>query len=483
MKTGIKRATSTRKFWVTTAIPILVIVVLGTSFSSNSIFLRSSASANTPIQHVVIIMQENHAFDNLFGAFPGLAPHFSVLGPDVYCDPYQLSKPSNCVKPWNGDSMSATIQKTDMGHSWTKSHQAYNGGAMNGFVAAQSKYGTNANYAMAYYTNYTIPDYWDWASYFSLDANFFSSELSYSYPNHLYLVAAQSGGCEQCKPSNNLQYETLATELTNAGVSWKYYAGNWNTKDDCKSISSGGVGYWNVLPDFPAIQLNSATCGNIQNLNNLYSDINSGNLPNVAWVTPIPSNSDHPGSSTLTNGQEYVSTIIDGIESHSSLWSSTVIFLSWDDFGGYSDHILPNAFADSGSTSCGGGSCGYGFRVPLIVISPYVKHGGIFYGPGGTTTQEDFTAILATIEQNWGLHPLTQRDAAEASLFYMLNFAQTPLPPLILPTSSLATYPYQTCSTCKFAVSMPIHLAPIPASVIQIGNYNYTINGDDDVSD
>lgn len=430
----------------------------------------SFSNTPSPIQRIVIIMQENHSFDNLFGAFPGLDPAYSVLGPDVNCDPYAMSNPSNCVLPWNGDSTSATIQNADLGHSWTQSHLGYDNGMMDGFVSSQyKKHGTSANYAMAYYTGATLPNYWDLASYYSLDANFFSSELSYSYPNHLYLVAAQSGGCQQCRPTNNLQYPTLASELTNAGLTWRYYAGNWKTANDCRAISSSGVGYWNVLPDFPAVQLNSATCKNIQNLNNLYSDINSGSLPNVAWVTPLNSNSDHPGPvATLPVGQEYIAKIIDGIESNSALWSSTAIFLSWDDFGGYSDHVVPNQVD----------GYGYGFRAPLIVISPYSKQGQIFYGPT-SGQQEDFTALLATIEQNWGLQPLTSRDASQASLFYMLDFTQTPLQPLILPLSSLATYPYQTCSSCKYSTSGPMHLTPIPASVIQIGNYNYTMEGDD----
>jgi phospholipase C len=357
-----------------------------------SLSVRSGPT--TPINHIVIVMQENHAFDNFFGAFPGLDPAYSVLGPNVICNPYQLSNPSNCVSPWNGDSMAATIQQQDMGHSWAMSHTALDGGKLDAFVSAQyAKHGTNAKYAMSYYTGATLPDYWDFASYFSLNANFYSGELSYSFPNHLYMVAASSGGCQQCKPSNNLAFPQIASELTQNGVSWRYYAGSWKDAKDCSPISSGGTGYLNVLPDFPAIQLNSSNCTNIKNLNDLYSDINAGFLPSVAWVTPMGVNSDHPGpTATLPTGQEYIAKIIDGIESHSSLWASTAIFVTWDDYGGYSDHVLPPTVD----------AYGYGFRVPLIVISPYARQGTISYGPT-YGQQEDFSAFLSTIEANWNL--------------------------------------------------------------------------------
>jgi phospholipase C len=413
----------------------VAITVFLTNMAAIGVVPNTGTPAANPISHIVIIVQENHAFDNMFGAYPGLNPAYSVLGPDTFCDPIQLSNPNNCVKPWNGDSKSSTIQKADLGHSWNESHLALNGGAMNGFVSAQSRHGSAANYSMAYYTGLTIPSYWDFASYFGLGANFFSSELSYSYPNHLYLVAASSGGCMQCKPSNDLTFPQIATELTQNGVTWNYFAGNWNDKNDCKAISSGGVGYLNVLPDFPAVQLSSSTCKDIKNLNDLSKDIDAGTLPNVSWVTPLASNSDHPGpAATLPVGQEYITGLIDGIESHQALWQSTVIFVTWDDFGGYSDHVLP-AKPDT---------YGYGFRVPLLVISPYVKNGSIFYGPS-MGVQEDFSAFLSTMEAKWTLPSLTARDASDASLFYMLNFTQPPRPPLFLPTNQLPPYPLSSC--------------------------------------
>jgi hypothetical protein len=130
-----------------------------------------------------------------------------------------------------------------------------------------------------------------------------------------------------------------------------------------------------------------------------------------------------PGVSRLAAGQLYVTTIINAISSNPTLWNRTVIFLTWDDWGDYLDRVAPKQVD----------SLGYGLRVPLIVISPFVKAGNISYGnPQGV--QEDFSAFPSTIEANWGLGNLTPRDGTYASLFYMFNFTQTPLKPLVLPT-------------------------------------------------
>ncbi|MDA4130158.1 MAG: hypothetical protein OK457_05270 [Thaumarchaeota archaeon] len=465
----------------TAIIALGAVIVLLTNFPVfSSSFAAQPGQRTTPIQHIIVIMQENHAFDNLFGTFPGLTAAYNESA--LPCEQYSLTNPSlGKVCPWNGDSMSSQIQAMDMGHTWTASHSAYNKGLMNAFVAtAYPGHKTNARYSMSYYTGQTLPDYWDYAQYYTLDANFFSSELSYSYPNHLYMVSGQSGGCQNCPPVTNLQYTTIIDQLQQYGISWAYYAGNFGHSSQCKTVASPG--YWNVLPDFPKIQLNQATCHNILNVNDYLSSVANGTLPNVSWITPYGGVSDHPGpTATLPQGQEYVAKLVNAVESNAALWKSTVIFLTWDDFGGYADHVKPFQFDQYG----------FGFRVPLIVLSPYAIR-GIFYGQTGhAQTQEDFTAFLSTIEYNWGLSPLTARDAGQmgptgcattmsCGLFYMLNFNQTPLHPLMLPSTSLATYPYQTCASCHFGpMQQPYQITPIANSAIQIGNNNYTVNGDD----
>jgi phospholipase C len=259
------------------------------------------------------------------------------------------------------------------------------------------------------------------------------------------MVAGQDGTQTNPQPRFDLTYGQIGTELTNAHVDWKYYSGAWNDKDNCQPYTKKtqfGLNhtdfsfYWGVLIDFPAIQQNPASCHNMLNLSDLMQNVSSGYLPQVTWVMPDRPHSEHPkstGSKGLINGQKYTATLIDAISSNPLLWDNTAIFLAWDDWGGYYDHVAPNQVDQFG----------YGFRVPLIVISPYTKS-GIYYGLSNQK-QEDFTALLATIEQNWNLPHLTARDASQYSLFYMLDFSQPPLRPLILPTSTLSVYPFQTC--------------------------------------
>jgi phospholipase C len=179
-------------------------------------------------------------------------------------------------------------------------------------------------------------------------------------------------------------------------------------------------------------------CSSLGNLNDFQNAVNNNSLPSVSWVVPLANNSDHPGQSTWQAGQHYVNSMIRLVE-ESPEWSSTVMLLLWDDWGAYYDHVTPIQYDQWGE----------GFRVPLIAISPYSIHGGIVEAPAfnyGTNPafqgvhQEDLSALLSTIEYNWGLGNLTDRDGYEPNLFYMLNFTQKPLAPLILGDSGVS-YP------------------------------------------
>jgi hypothetical protein len=179
-------------------------------------------------------------------------------------------------------------------------------------------------------------------------------------------------------------------------------------------------------------------------------------LPQVSWLEPEPSESCHPSQGTLESCQEYVTSVIDDIE-QSSAWNSSVTFLTWDEYGGYYDSVPPPQIDEWGD----------GFRVPLIVISPYTIQGLVgpcyasrttdcapsykyynnYTNSYGITSTEDFSAFLSTIEYNFGVKPIALRDAEEPSLFYMLNFSQTPLKPLFFSSNyDLARYPLSACN-------------------------------------
>ena len=442
--------------WTSTYQPTEYVFV-GISFAPSS--STQIPPAETPIQHIVIIMQENHAFDNMFGTFPGLpsgyAENLNECMPD---NPAVLNGP--CIQPWNADSKTS-VQGTDIPHTRGAALTTYNNGAQNGFVKVMPT-GVK-NYTMAYYNGAVLPYYWDYASYYTVNYNFFSSAMSDSLPNHLFAVAAQAGQyastCTSvCETEYNLTFPQIGETLTQAGIPWGYYQYNWNDAVNCpvtpytrNFINSQGHkgsydGLWSGLTDFTQVQMNSIECRSLGNLNDFQTAVKNNNLPSVSWVEPEPQVSDHPGQGTWAAGQQYVSSLINMIE-NSPEWSSTVIYLTWDDYGGYYDGVSPPQFDTAGE----------GYRVPLIAISPYSITGGIVQAPSyNYDTQftnvhaEDFSAFLSTIEYNWNLSPLTvqdthARDGNEINLFYMLNFNQTPLKPLVLGTTGVS-YPLSSCA-------------------------------------
>jgi phospholipase C len=410
---------------------------------------QRASTPKTPINHIVVIMQENIPFDHFFATYPGVNNSMYGLAGEE-CIPKDLNNSNaGTVCPFNADNNVTAVWLSDEPHSWQASHYAYNNGSMNGFYSFALHYGdtlqrTYIGNVMAYVSGKSIPYYWDYAEQFSLDVNFYSSILSYSWPEHLYMVAADSvSTCKnqigpfQCNVAHNLTMSTIVDELNASGITWKYYQGGWKDTQQCTNVSSMGApeSFWNVLPDWPRIEYSQKTCHNIQNFKDLYSDLNAGYLPQVSFITPNLTVSDHADPYvSRQQSEQYIASIVDGIESSPQLWNSTAIFLTWDDFGGLYDSVAPPQVD----------SAGYGFRVPLIIISPWIKQGVNFGLP------EDFGAFLSTIESNWGLSALSKRDALAPPLWYMFNFKQKPVQPLFMPYNNFsATYPISSCHVCK----------------------------------
>jgi phospholipase C len=421
----------------------------------------SASNPRTPIQHLIFIINENHAFDNMLGTFPGLpegyAENLSTCMPHL--SNQTTAKP--CLKPYNADNLSI-VQETDICHTSGCAVPAYNNGKMNGF------YQTDSNWTMAYYDGRALPQVWDMASYYTLNYNFFSSAMSYSEPNHLYTVAANSPAEEV---NNliipwNLTFPDIGTAMTNDGVTWGYFQYNWNDSLDCtgnysqpylnNKFKGGFDGFWAGEAQFSAVQNTAIECSSLGNIRDFENALRTNTLPQVSWVIPEPSESGHPGQGTMESNQLFISSVLDMIES-SKVWSTSATFVTWDDWGGYYDNVVPDQLDEFGD----------GFRVPLIAISPYSIPGGLIGGCSGTQTvgcspeynyynnftnvhgisdQDDFSAFLSTIEYNWGVQPIATRDAEEPNLFYMLNFSQAPLKPLFFAYNySLAAYPLSTC--------------------------------------
>ena len=345
------------------------------------------------IKHIVIIMQENRSFDHYFGTFPG-AEGIPVDGsgnPTVFnidprngnkIYPFHTSVDANAGGPHGSGSAIADID----------------GGKMDGFVASQvnaaknctmpndpSCAGSNSDDAMSWHDDREIGNYWAYAKAFVLQDHMFEPNASWSLPAHLFLVSGWSAKCDvdagvgSCKSNIDLDIKTvdrdhyLWTDLTyllhKAGVSWKYYNAEGGTPscaddpEDCPTLpaSSKVPSIWNPLPRFADVA-EDGEGGNIVPINQLYLDAKTGNLPAVSWIMPTGEVSEHPVA-LVSVGQHYVTGVINTIMK-SPAWDSTAIFLVWDDWGGFYDHVVPPKTADG---------LGYGLRVPGIVISPYAK--------------------------------------------------------------------------------------------------------------
>jgi phospholipase C len=415
------------------------------------------------IQHVIVVMQENRTFDSYFGTYPGA----NGIPPGV-CVPDPLN--GGCVKPFHDPK-----DRNNGGpHGTESSTLDINGGRMDGFVGVaerglrcstieptcspcKEKESKSCVDVMGYHDAREIPNYWTYAQNFVLQDNMFSPGASWSLPNHLFMVSGWSAFCPNedlnplhCKGSLNVQHPNNAlypwTDITylldKAGVSWRYYLFAGSEPDclsdeamKCEAVpqSPKTLGAWNPLRSFLDVK-QDGQLGNIQSLTNFYEAVHQKQacgLPNVSWIVPNKEVSEHP-TAAISNGQAYVTTLTNAVM-RSPCWANTAIFLSWDDWGGFYDHVVPPRPVEMG----------YGIRVPGLVISPYAKQGLIDH----QLLSHD--AYLKFIEDDFlakaRLNPRTdgRPDArttvreelpALGDLASNFDFTQKPRPPVLLST-------------------------------------------------
>jgi phospholipase C len=386
------------------------------------------------IQHVVMIMQENHSFDNYFGTYPGAN---GIPAGTCVPDPVH----GGCVKPFYDPE-----DEAEGGPHGTEAAIAdIDGGKMDGFVAQAeekdecettggcSKCKQQAECAaqvMGYHDARVIPNYWTYAQDFVLQDDMFESQASWSAPEHLAMVSGWSALCPKKEEDNPLACVSSLSPRTEAkywskplepghtaypwtdvtylmhkhGVSWRYYVHEGDEPDcendeatSCAKITQNAKtpGIWNPLPDFTDVT-EDGQLANVQPLPGFYEAAeqkSSCGLPNVSWIVPSLKVSEHPPG-LISVGETYVTTLIDTIMK-SPCWGSTAIFVSWDDWGGYYDHVPPPDVDENG----------YGLRVPGLVISPYARAGYIDH------QQLSHDAYLKFIEDDFlggeRLNPLT----------------------------------------------------------------------------
>ncbi|HYK92842.1 MAG TPA: alkaline phosphatase family protein [Thermoplasmata archaeon] len=344
--------------------------------STNSAPPRSGRSTvGSPISRIVVILQENHTFDNYFGTFPGA----DGLAGRTICLPNQ-SGPGPCTAPFHAPSRTAT----EMSHTWQSAHADFDGGRMDGFVFSEGSPAT-----MGYFDGTDIPRYWKAARTYTLCDRYFTSVMSESAPNHLFLVAGTAGGLRDDNVPTTLTFPPVFQSLETAGVTWKVYGfTKWFERFEFVRSLSGASSHFSTGARFA-------------------QDVASGSLSEVSWVIGAPGGSEHPPQDIQLGQDSVVDQVVNPLGS-SSYWDSSAVFLTWDDYGGFYDHVAPPQVDSEG----------YGFRVPCIVASPYARPGFIDHA------LNDHTSILRFIENRFGLPALSSRDAAANDLSEAFDFTQ-----------------------------------------------------------
>ncbi len=415
------------------------------------------------IKHIIIIMQENRSFDHYFGTYPGADGFPTANGQIAVCVNDPVS--GQCVTPYHDP-----LDENQGGpHAMADARRDIDNGQMDGFIASVQSQNqgqktvsdcTDPNApncvngilepdVMGYHDAREIPNYWAYAQNFVLQDHMFEPIAAWSLPSHLYMVSAWSAKCAtpgdpmSCSNSpDGPNVKTYAwTDLTyllhKANVDWAYYLSE-GIEPDCENDAMTCPpqvqkltipSERNPLPAFDTVKENNQV-GNIQKVANYFQAAKAGTLPALSWIVPEESISEHPPAS-ISKGQAYVTGVINSAMSGPD-WPSTAIFLAWDDWGGFYDHVAPPTVD----------IMGYGLRVPGIVISPYAKKGTIDH------QTLSFDAYLKFIEDDFlnsqRLDPQTDgrpdprptvREAVPTlgDLSNDFDFAQQPRPPMLLP--------------------------------------------------
>ncbi len=395
------------------------------------------ALARQKIRHIVFLVKENRTFDTLFGRFPGA----DGATEGETCDGTVVP-----LAPAADDAPGAA-------HSFSSGIVAINGGRMNCFDDLDS------GHKLEGYVQYRpeqIPNYWAYAETFTLADRFFSSSYGPTAVEHYWIVASQSdrfvdnerplqgqGGegkiGDYCDDPLELAWsfrrlteddeaevfrleevadvkgvrsywterwpchdiEILPDRLEERGISWKYY--------------TGPSPYFMVIRGIPHVRY-GPMWDKVVSEAEFVPDVQAGALPSVSWLVPPADLSDHPGYGALCDGENWTVRQLNAIM-QSPQWKHTVVVLTWDDFGGFYDHVPPPHLD----------IYGYGPRVPAIVISPWSRPGAVW------SQTADFSSVLKLIETVFDLPALTERDANANDMLSAFDFEQEPNPPLVLP--------------------------------------------------
>jgi phospholipase C len=371
---------------------------------------RDLSPTATPIKHFITLMQENHSFDNYFGTYPGA----DGIPPGT-CIPRDPDLPdSGCVEPFPIGERAIV----DLGHNLTTFEEQYNDGAMDGFLKTFEDQAETGDLSVGYYDDNDLPYYWTIADEYVLFDRFFTSAKGGSVPNHFYWVTGTPGNPENgtLLPGGFDHVPTIFDSLEAAGVSWKFYVQNYDPSITFRNPEAGDRGsqiVWVPILNYNRFLDDPTLFNKIVPFEEFYTDLENGTLPEVAYMVPSGASEHPPGS--IQAGERFVRSIITALK-RSSAWESSAFTWTYDDWGGWYDHVAPPQVDD----------WGYGFRAPALLVSPYAKQGYV------DNTELDFTSVLKFIEENWGLDPLAVRDEQANSLDNAFDFDSPPREPILL---------------------------------------------------
>ncbi|MEM0074872.1 MAG: alkaline phosphatase family protein [Nitrososphaerota archaeon] len=404
--------------------------------------ISTASSTRTPISHVVIIMMENHSFDNVFGYYPTSNSSNLLLN--------SIERPNDL----NGMTSPVQLSPVPNGTFSTQNpvesvyYADWDNGKMDGFKA------NSGSQAMTYFTSSQLAIEWDWAELYAIGDNYFAGCLCETNPNRLISLTGYNAGLtgDEGPPPYIPVNETIFSELSKYGVSWGYYV------PDLEGIPFP-LNYFNGISKY------SSSIGTVSQFER---ELTSGSLPSVSWVMPLGGTQDfsqHPPEN-VTQDEYWLNGVVDHIM-ESQYWNTTAIFITYDEGGGYYDHVPPPVLD----------GVQLGFRVPLFVISPYSKENYVSH------TVMNHASILAFIDYNWNLPALNKFVADSNIPIDMFDFGQSYTGGHLLrspdPLSNFSIFPVSPqipFNELPYARngSSSLNLASIGASLYVTKNTTYT---------
>ena len=432
---------------------VLLSMLFSSTATANVAASSPDTETRTPIHHFIVVMQQNHTFDNYFGTYPG-----ANGVPAGACVPSNFpdERTRTCVKPFH----IVNYPVIDLPHNSDVFGMDYNNGKMDGFVRSIRTYNLDGTLAMAHYDSKDIGYYWGMANQYVLFDNYFSSAKAGSVPNRMFWVSGVPGTATNNIPAQGFGYlNTIFDELQARGISWKFYVAYYDPSLTYRSLAN--LKYlppqvqWVPLLSFDRFLDDPKLAGHIVDLRQYYTDLQNGTLPAVSFVTLQGGISEHP-STDIRQGERAVKSMIQALMESDAWWNSAFL-LTYDEGGSWYDHVAPPQVD----------AYGLGFRVPALLVSPFARQGFV------DSTQLEHTSSLKFIEDNWGVPSLALRDARANDFMSAFDFSQPARQPAFIAFSPAPVSPVADPSRTVIYVSYGsgLLLAVLMITIAAVGQW------------